>query len=99
MQLQKLCLSLHKDMDQLCTEYSGLYVDSYFHCPHCVLLGSTSPTKRPLSDFVQDASVDWVPCDQQTTGSDPIPAALIFLRLLGKSEKINENLIKYFQGM
>ena len=28
MHLQKLCLSLHKDMDQLCIEYSGLYIDS-----------------------------------------------------------------------
>ena len=38
LRLQKLCLALHKDMDNLCSEYSGLYIDSYFLCPHCLSL-------------------------------------------------------------
>ena len=51
LQLQKLCLALHKDMDNLCSEYSGLYIDSYFLCPHCLLVGSVEPTKRPTTDI------------------------------------------------
>ena len=46
LQLQKLYLALHQDMDNLCNEYSGLYIDSYFLCPHCLLVGSADPTKR-----------------------------------------------------
>ena len=83
--LQKLCLSLHKEMDNLCKEYPGLYIDCYFLCPHCLLTGSTTPTKRPTTDIVTDhkTSLELVPCDPHSPGSVQIPAALIFLLLLG----------------
>ena len=86
LQLQKLCLALHKDMDNLCSEYSGLYIDSYFLCPHCLLTESNTPTKRPITDMVSrcQRSLELVPCDPTTSGSIQIPAALIFLRLFGK---------------
>ena len=83
LQLQKLCLALHKDMDNLCSEYSGLYIDSYFLCPHCLLVGSVEPTKRPTTDIDQKVSMECVPCDPFTSGSVQIPAALIFPRLCG----------------
>ena len=51
LQLQKLCLTLHQDMDNLCNEYSGLYIDFYFLCPHCLITGSVEPTKRPITDI------------------------------------------------
>ena len=38
LQLQKLCLSLHTDMDKLCSEYSGLYIDSYLLSALCLCL-------------------------------------------------------------
>ena len=68
--LQKLCLSLHKEMDNLCKEYPGLYIDSYFLCPHCLLIGSTTPTKRPTTDIVLDhkTSLELVPCDPHSPG-------------------------------
>ena len=83
LQLQKIYLVLYQDMDNLCNEYSGLYIDSYFVCPHCLLAGSMEPTKRPITDIDQKVSVEWVPCDTSTPGSVQIPAALIFLRLFG----------------
>ena len=84
--LQRLCLALHQDMDNLCNEYSGLYIDCYFLCPHCLLAGSTNPTERPTSDIVlEHKGLESVPCDPFTPGSIQIPAALIFLRLFGKS--------------
>ena len=83
LQLQKLYLALHQDMDNLCNEYSGLYIDSYFLCPHCLLAGSVEPTKRPTTDIDQKVSVECVPCDPFTPGSVQIPAALIFPRLCG----------------
>ena len=84
--MQKLCLALHQDMDNLCSEYSGLYIDSYLLCPHCLLTGSTKPTKRPITGIAADCnrSLELVPCDPSTPGSIQIPAALIFLRLFGK---------------
>ena len=84
--LQKLCLALHQDMDNLCSEYSGLYIDSYLLCPHCLFTGSVEPTKRPITDIAADCerSLELVPCDPSTPGSIQIPAALIFLRLFGK---------------
>ena len=84
--LQKLCLALHHDMDNLCSEYSGLYIDSYLLCPHCLFAGSARPTKRPITDIAADCkgSLELVPCDPSTPGSIQIPAALIFLRLFGK---------------
>ena len=87
LQLQKMCLALHNDMDNLCSEYSGLYIDSYFPCPHCLLTESNTPTKRPIADIVArcERSLELVPCDPTTPGSIQIPAALIFLRLFGKS--------------
>ena len=85
LQLQKLCLVLHQDMDKLSSEYSGLYIDSYLLCPHCLLTQSMTPIKRPLSDLDAKDSLDWVPCDPSTPGSVQIPAALVFLTLCGKS--------------
>ena len=86
LQLQNLCLALHKDMDNLCSEYSGLYIDSYYLCPHCFLTKSNTPTKRPTADIILDhKGLELVPCDPNTFGSIQIPAALIFLRLFGKS--------------
>ena len=87
LRLQKLCLALHKDMDNLCSEYSGLYIDSYFLCPHCLSTESKTPTERPIADIVArcERSLELVPCDPMTPGSILIPAALIFLRLFGKS--------------
>ena len=86
LQLQNLCLALHKDMDYLCSEYSGLYIDSYFLCPHCLSTESNTPTKRPITDIVAccGRSLKLVPCDPMTPGSILIPAALIFLRLFSK---------------
>ena len=81
-QLQKLCLALHRDMDNLCMEYSGLYIDCNFSCPHCLLVGSTTPTKRSATNIDDEISLECVPCS--VPGSVQIPAALIFLRLLGK---------------
>ena len=83
LQLQKFCLTLHKDMDNLCSEYSGLYIDCYLPCPHCLLTGSTAPTKRSTTIVDEKVSLQWVPCDPSTPGSTQIPAALIFLRLFG----------------
>ena len=83
LQLQKLCLALHKDMDNLCNEYSGLYIDCYLLCPHCLLIDSKVPTKRPSTDIDEKVSLMWVPCDPSSSGSVQIPAALIFLRLFG----------------
>ena len=84
LQLQQLCLDLHKDMDNLCNEYSGLYIDCYLLCPHCLLIGSTAPTKRSAMTVEEKVSLEWVPCDPSTPGSVQIPAALIFLSLLGR---------------
>ena len=83
-ELQKLCVALHQDIDDLCIEYSGLYIDSYLLCPHCLSVGSEKPTKRPAACIDEKVPLDWVPCDPFTPGSDKIPAALIFLRLLGQ---------------
>ena len=88
LQLQRQCLVLHQDMDNLCSEYSGLYIDSYFLCPHCLLAGSVEPTKRPTTDIDQKVSVECVPCDPFTPGSVQIPAALIFLRLFGRFSSV-----------
>ena len=88
LQLQKLCLALHKDMDNLCMEYSGLYIDCYLLCPHCLLTGSTNPTKRSATTVDEKVSLQWVPCDPSTPGSVQIPAALIFLRLFGSFSSV-----------
>ena len=69
--------------DGLCSEYSGLYIDSYLLCPHCLLMGSKTPTKRASTDIDDEAPLDRVPCDSYTPGSVEIPAVLIFLRLFG----------------
>ena len=83
LQLQKLCLTLHENIDNLCNEYSGLYIDCYLLCPHCLLAGSTVPTKRSATIVDEKVSLQWVPCDPSTPGSAQIPAGLIFLRLFG----------------
>ena len=83
LQLQKLYLTLHMDMDNLCNEYSGLYIDCYLLCPHCLLIGSTAPTKRSVINVNEIVPLKFVPCDPSTPGSVQIPAALIFLRLFG----------------
>ena len=81
LELKDFILSVHQDMGNLCKEYPGLYIDSYFWCPHCIFTGSTTPTKRPLSEIDGKESLDWVPCDPFTPGSVQIPVELIFLRL------------------
>ena len=84
LRLQRVFLALHQDMGNLCSEYSGLYIDSYFLCPHCLLVGSMTPTQRSVASINEKVSLQWVPCDPFTPGSVQIPAALIFLRLFGK---------------
>ena len=88
LQLQKLYLTLHKDMDNLCNEYSGLYIDCYLLCPHCLLIGSTAPTKRSVINVNEKVPLKVVPCDPSTPGSVQIPAALIFLHLFGSFSSV-----------
>ena len=84
LELKNLFLSVHQDISALCKEYPGLYIDSYFWCPHCLFTGSAKATKRPLNDINRKKSLDWVPCDPFTPGSVQIPAAIIFLQLFGQ---------------
>ncbi len=86
------------DMTDLLEDHPGIATDAYFHCPHCVMLGKEEPTRKLLSSLIEDdhvQSMSTVPCDPHAQDSiEHIPAAMVYLQLLGK--KLYFLLLKYY---
>ena len=85
LKLKDLLLALYHDMENLCSELPGLVVDTYFLCPHCLMYRRKNPTKKSAKLLTEPCSVklDNVPCNPRDLESEKIPAAIIFLTLLG----------------
>ncbi len=78
---------IYNEINALIREYPSIVTNAYFHCPHCILTGSATPIRRPLS-ILEEKPLEHqmtAPCDPYTTGvTEDIPAALIYPQLLGK---------------
>ena len=83
-ELQLLLLDIYNDLDSMCSELPRVVVDAYFLCPHCLLIKSPNPRKRPAKQLSETSSRKGakVLCDPGSVDNVQFAAALVFLKLL-----------------
>ena len=91
LKLKRLLFVLYNDLEALCSELPGLVVNTYFLCPHCLLSGHENPKRKHIKQLPESHPLDWVPCDPSDMESEKLPAAMIFLGLLGRFNIVSFN--------
>ena len=89
LKIKRLLFVLYDDLKTLCSELPGLVVNTYFLCPHCLLSRHETPKRKHTKQLPESHPLDWVPCDPNDMESEKLPAAMIFLGLLGKLNIVN----------
>ena len=84
LKLKRLLFALYNDIEALCSELPGLVVNTYFLCPHCLLTRQEKPKRKHIKQLLESHPLDWLPCDPSDLESEKLPAAMIFLGLIGK---------------
>ena len=84
LKLKRLLFVLYHDLEAPCSELPGLVVNTYFLCPHCLLTREENPKRKHTKQLSESHPLDWMPCDPSDMESEKLPAAMIFLGLLGK---------------